>query len=74
MHLLLRAMVGYDWVDDLNGQEMRVRGAFTEQDVVVLEVSKPRLRQQTRGRKQTCRGYEPLATPVQAVGRFSCPN
>lgn len=39
-HLLLRAMVGYDWVDDLNGQEMRVRGAFTEQDVVVLEVGR----------------------------------
>lgn len=37
--LLLRAMVGYDWVDDFNGQEKRLRGAFTEQDVVVLEVS-----------------------------------
>lgn len=36
--LLLRAMVGYDWVDEFNGQEMRVRGAFTEQDVTVLEV------------------------------------
>lgn len=36
--LLLRAMVGYDWVDEFNGQEMRVRGAFTERDVGVLEV------------------------------------
>lgn len=36
--LLLRTMVGYDWVDEFNGQEMRVRGAFTEQDVGVLEV------------------------------------
>lgn len=36
--LLLRAMVGYDWVDEFNGQELRVRGAFTEQDVKVLEV------------------------------------
>lgn len=37
-HLLLRAMVGYDWVDDFNGQEVRVRGAFTERDVGILEV------------------------------------
>lgn len=36
--LLLRAMVGYDWVDEFNGQEVRVRGAFTERDVGVLEV------------------------------------
>ncbi|CBJ30374.1 hypothetical protein Esi_0188_0019 [Ectocarpus siliculosus] len=36
--LLLRAMVGYDWVDEFNGKDERVRGAFTEQDVVVLEV------------------------------------
>lgn len=36
--LLLRAMVGYDWVDEFNGQELRVRGAFTEQDVGILEV------------------------------------
>ncbi|CAM9098721.1 unnamed protein product [Ectocarpus fasciculatus] len=35
--LLLRAMVGYDWVDEFNGKDERVRGAFTEQDVVVLE-------------------------------------
>ncbi|CAN0196645.1 unnamed protein product [Pylaiella littoralis] len=35
--LLLRAMVGYDWVDDFNGNDVRVRGAFTEQDVAVLE-------------------------------------
>lgn len=36
--LLLRAMVGYDWVDEFNTKDVRVRGAFTEQDVVVLEV------------------------------------
>lgn len=36
--LLLRAMVGYDWVDEFNSKDVRVRGAFTEQDVVVLEV------------------------------------
>lgn len=36
--LLLRAMVGYDWVDEFNGREVRVRGAFTERDVGVLEV------------------------------------
>ncbi|CAM9681001.1 unnamed protein product, partial [Ectocarpus sp. 13 AM-2016] len=35
--LLLRAMIGYDWVDEFNGKDERVRGAFTEQDVVVLE-------------------------------------
>ncbi|CAM9380317.1 unnamed protein product, partial [Scytosiphon promiscuus] len=35
--LLLRAMVGYDWVDEYNTKDVRVRGAFTEQDVVVLE-------------------------------------
>lgn len=37
--LLLRVMVGYDWVDEFNGQEVRVRGAFTERDVGILEVS-----------------------------------
>eukprot|EP00903_Cladosiphon_okamuranus_P011307 g10662.t1 len=35
--LLLRAMVGYDWVDEFNSKDVRVRGAFTEQDVGVLE-------------------------------------
>eukprot|EP00752_Nemacystus_decipiens_P005771 g5220.t1 len=35
--LLLRAMVGYDWVDEFNSKDVRVRGAFTEEDVVVLE-------------------------------------
>lgn len=39
--LLLRAMVGYDWVDEFNSKDVRVRGAFTEQDVVVLEVCGP---------------------------------
>lgn len=39
--LLLRAMVGYDWVDEFNSKDVRVRGAFTEQDVVVLEVRGP---------------------------------
>lgn len=36
--LLLRAMVGYDWVDDFNGQERRLRRVFTERDVEILEV------------------------------------
>lgn len=36
--LLLRAMVGYDWVDDFNGRERRLRGVFTERDVGILEV------------------------------------
>lgn len=36
--LLTRATVGYDWVDDFRAQETRVRGAFTERDMVGLEV------------------------------------
>lgn len=36
--LLLRAMVGYDWVNDFNGREKRLRGVFTERDVGILEV------------------------------------